>query len=289
MDNQRFDALVQRLFAPSTRRAGLRAFLATLATAAVSLAMPHHAAACKSRGDRCQKDGQCCSGQCVNRKPKNKNAKKGKKARKNRRPDAEGVCDCSGLQERCKGTGDCCVAAHFCRATSCSDVPVCCKSRGAPCDDDCDCCDDDSFCDGESGRCDDCGALKPTQQGPCETADDCCFEDDICKSIDPACPGREGDSQCCVPVAKECGEDCDCCVPLKCAAGACALPDGCSDSGQPCSTFGPDECCVVGDMCTSVICDAGTGLRCCRPTGPCDDDCECCGPVECVGGVCGGS
>lgn len=289
MDNQRFDALVKRLCAPSTRRDGLRVLLSVIAAELLAFAAPREAAACKSRGDRCQKDNQCCSGQCVGRKPKNKKAKKGKRVRKNRKADADGVCDCSGLQERCKGHGDCCVGAHFCRATSCSDVPVCCKVRGAPCDDDCDCCERDAFCDDESGRCDDCGPLKMTRQGPCETADDCCFEDDICKSIDPACEGRAGDTQCCVPVGKACGEDCDCCVPLKCVSGACALQDGCSETGEACSMPGPDGCCVTGDVCSTAVCNDGVAVVCCHPSGPCDDDCDCCGPVECVNGSCGGS
>jgi hypothetical protein len=287
MDNQRFDDLVRHLHALKNRRESVRAILAAAGAISAGLADPAGARACKGRGDRCQKNDQCCSGQCVDRKPKK--AKKGKKARKNRKPGAEGVCDCSGLQERCKGPGDCCVAAQFCRATSCSTVPVCCKVRGAPCDDDCDCCDDDSFCDGESGRCDDCGEFKQTQQGPCETADDCCFKDDICKSINPACEGRVGDSQCCVPVANECGEDCDCCEPLNCVSGVCTLQDGCSDSGQTCSTSGPDGCCVSGDVCSTAVCNGGVEVVCYRSSGPCDDDCDCCGPLECVNGLCGGS
>jgi hypothetical protein len=289
MDSRRFDLVTRKFYRRTNRRAGLRVLLAGILAETLEATFPINAAACKSRGDRCQKDNQCCSGQCVDRKPqKNKKAKKGKKARKNRKPDAEGICDCSGLQERCKGPGDCCSAVHMCRATSCSDVPVCCKGPADPCVDDCDCCDD-HFCDRESGRCEDCGELKKTRQGPCETTDDCCFEGDICKSIDPTCEGREGDSQCCVPVGNECDEDCDCCVPLKCASGVCALQDGCSGTGQACSIPGPDGCCVTGDVCSTAVCNGGVEVVCCHTSGPCDDDCDCCGPIECVNGVCGGA
>jgi hypothetical protein len=306
MQGNRFDTLVTRLHVTRSRREGLRILLAGLVSG-LSARFAGDAAAtdCLGKDRSCKKNADCCSGICKSRSSredartsghrvaaegKGKKGKKGKSKKKNKRKARKdgprGGCDCSGLQERCNDADDCCQDAFFCERNPCESHARCCKDIGAPCDGPCDCCGTNSFCDDEM-RCDTCGELKQTRRS-CTTTDECCFADDVCESIDPACEGRAGEKQCCVPRGLECEEDCDCCAPAVCALGKCATGVGCSDSGESCSLGSSGQCCT-GDLCLPVVCEGEDEPRCCRPAGPCEDDCDCCGPVECLNGRCGGT
>ncbi len=64
MDHRRFD-LLTRSIGNGSRRALLRATLATLASAFwIGPRAPEVAAACKPPGSRCKRSSQCCSGEC---------------------------------------------------------------------------------------------------------------------------------------------------------------------------------------------------------------------------------
>ncbi|MGH7963892.1 MAG: hypothetical protein ACRERD_19050 [Candidatus Binatia bacterium] len=255
MDNHRFDSLVKRLSAQTSRREGLRVLLASLAAGAAGFTTPPLAAACRRRGELCEKDAHCCSGGCGNIRKRRFKTKKGKVRHKR-----AGKCACSLTQEPCKIAEDCCSEGDACGPNDCVEGSVCCTAIGFPCTDDCDCCFD-AFC------CEECGGVcerKDCQetQEPCETADECCFEDDVCDFVDEDCPAGEGKA-CCVPAGKECEEDCDCCFPLLCDAdlGECVAPS---------STCLPDQ----------VTCAPGKKKPCCNEAFP-----HCCDPGS-IGGCC---
>jgi hypothetical protein len=233
------------------------------------------ASACKGRGRPCTKHGQCCSGGCGNKKRVKKKNGEFKK-------EKVGKCACSLTQESCNASKDCCDEADACGFNDCVDDPVCCKAAGFPCEDNCDCCFP-SFC--VDGRCDFLSDCSQTEE-VCETVDDCCFEEDDCASN-----GCVEGKVCCGKAGAECEDEedsCDCCHPLECVDGICVNP--CSNSGQNCAIGGgSSQCCAQGDVCQTVVCNEEVRALCCHPTGPCEDDCDCCGPIECVNGVCGGS
>lgn len=255
MDSLRFDTLAKQLYVVSSRRTGLRLFLASLAAGALGLPVPAAAADCQGKGQPCDKNEDCCSricrfpgfrkrdegqagqegragrqgvvaerrgrkgkkGQRCKRGAKGKKGRLGAERRKNCKDDKKkGTCDCSRLEDRCNVAADCCFADQACETNGCDEHTVCCNKQGGDCTDDCQCCGERSFCDEEGGRCEDCGEKKLTQEGPCEKDEDCCFEDDVCASIFPTCEGRQGDKQCCAKGDGACEETCDCCAPLFC-------------------------------------------------------------------------
>jgi hypothetical protein len=274
------------------------------------------AADCLGKDRACNKNEECCSGICEFRsgpsqdqvrrggrrrfaadrkgkKGKNKKGKKGhkKNRRKTRKSESKGGCDCSGLQERCNDGSDCCQAAFFCDVNGCAGHTRCCKGIDAPCEDSCDCCGVNAFCDEDSGRCDDCDDLVPTRQ-PCETTDDCCFEGDVCASIDPACAGRQGDKQCCVPEGNACGDDCDCCAGLACDADAktCVVPTGGCAPGEVVCQQPPDfhPCCPAGTTCSQFGCVTNEPRTCPAGADTCAQPLVFCGgpPVQSLDCAC---
>jgi hypothetical protein len=102
MSGDWFDALAAALARARPRRAMAAALAAALTSGAVvpgggpALAgQVYVEPACRGKGAKCRRGGQCCSGRCRKRKGKN-----GKKRR--------GVCRCSRYLEPCKDDGDCC-------------------------------------------------------------------------------------------------------------------------------------------------------------------------------------
>ena len=66
--NNQFDELTKNLAQSVTRRAALKKFglgLAGMALACFGLANKTEAGGCKSAGEKCPHNSQCCSGSCV--------------------------------------------------------------------------------------------------------------------------------------------------------------------------------------------------------------------------------
>src|SRR5919107_216666 len=121
MDECRFDNLARMMAGLKDRRAALRDMtgaglaLVSLAKADLGLAAEDDVLVegCRLSGDKCDKNNQCCSGDCRGGKKKKKK-KNGKKSKRK-----QGEC-------RCRGEGD-----------SCSKDSACCRG----------------FCNGNDGRC----------------------------------------------------------------------------------------------------------------------------------------
>lgn len=279
MENLRFDALAKRLYVLTSRPEGRRFLLSTLAAGFAVFAAPGRAVACRRRGDLCTRDGHCCSKACGNYRKRKLKDKKGKQ-----REERVGKCACSMTGERCKIAADCCNESDACGSNDCDEGSVCCRAAGFPCDDDCDCCGD-NIC----GESDTCEAKCSRTQEPCDGDDDCCFDDETCGQIARSCDAPAG-TVCCGTLGSSCEENCDCCLGFQCDEDEeeCIRP--CSNTGEICDTAsGPGACCRSGDTCGAVACSAGTGIRCCHSTGPCESDCDCCGAFQCLSGACGGA
>ena len=96
----------------------------------------------QAKGERCRKNGQCCSGRCKRKKHKR-----------------NGTCRCSALGARCGANTDCCGhemgtnTTPLCSVKSLGASARCCFDvAGAPCQKDEDCCGE-RFC-GAAGTCD---------------------------------------------------------------------------------------------------------------------------------------
>lgn len=135
MDDARFDRVTRVV----GRRGILRALLGIAGIAAAASPVTHVAAGpsaapefCRDSGagERCHKNGQCCSHDCKRKKHKHK-----------------GTCRCSPIGKPCGDDVDCCghdpqdsgsphCAAKFDDPT----VAVCCHGILGPCTKDADCC-----------------------------------------------------------------------------------------------------------------------------------------------------
>ena len=120
------------------RRAALREMtgaglaLVTLAKADLGLAAEDDVLVegCRLSGEKCDKNHQCCSGDCRGGK-KRKKKKDGKKSKRK-----EGEC-------RCRGEGDSCNKDAACCKGFCNNDGRCrCVPEGATCNKDSDCCKD---------------------------------------------------------------------------------------------------------------------------------------------------
>ena len=132
MDAGTFDLLTRCL----GRRGALRAALGLIGLGG-AMAVADDAAAgptiefcgAKTRGARCRRGRQCCSGRCKRKKGKNK-----------------GRCRCSPLGARCATPGDCCPPAFVnavlpaCSVGGTGIEAVCCMPEGAACQRSDDCC-----------------------------------------------------------------------------------------------------------------------------------------------------
>jgi hypothetical protein len=140
MDECRFDNLTRMMAGLKDRRAALRDMtgaglaLVSLAKADLGLAAADDVLVegCRLSGEKCDKDHQCCSGDCRGgkKKKKKKNDKNGKKNRRK-----EGEC-------RCRGEGD-----------SCSKDAACCRGYCHPNDGRCRCIPDNTTCNRDQDCC----------------------------------------------------------------------------------------------------------------------------------------
>lgn len=137
MDECRFDNLTRMMAGLKDRRAALRDMtgaglaLVSLAKADLGLAAEEDVLVegCRLSGEKCDKNQQCCSGDCRGAKKK-KNKKDGKKGKRR-----EGEC-------RCLGEGD-----------NCSKDSACCRGYCNPNDGRCRCIPDNSRCDRDQDCC----------------------------------------------------------------------------------------------------------------------------------------
>jgi hypothetical protein len=172
--------------------------------------------------------------------------------------DCGGGCPACGMGQRCLGHEDCesqsCGADGTCQMATCADG----VKNGAEADQDC------------GGQCEACPAGRD-----CTRAEDC--KEGVCDGFCqvPTCTdqvrnGQETDLDCgsnCPPCdnALHCVENADC-ISEQCVEGVCVDP-GCTNGrqndaetdidcgGGECGPCKPTEHCLVGNDCTSLICD----------------------------------
>jgi hypothetical protein len=132
MDATTFDLLTRVL----GRRAAVRAALGLVGLGGAVAGTDNAAAGptiafceAKTKGARCRRGRQCCSGRCKRKKGKHK-----------------GRCRCSPLGARCATLDDCCPPAFVnavlpaCSVGGASVAAVCCMPEGAACQRSDDCC-----------------------------------------------------------------------------------------------------------------------------------------------------
>lgn len=137
MDECRFDNLTRMVAGLKDRRAALREMtgaglaLVTLAKADLGLAAEGDVLVegCRLSGEKCDKNNQCCSGDCRGGKKKKKK-KNGKKSRRR-----EGEC-------RCRGEGD-----------SCNKDSACCRGRCNTNENRCRCIGENQLCTKDQDCC----------------------------------------------------------------------------------------------------------------------------------------
>lgn len=111
MDECRFDNLTRMMAGLKDRRAALRDMtgaglaLVSLAKADLGLAAEDDVLVegCRLSGEKCDKDHQCCSGDCKGSKKKKKKDKNGKKRKRK-----EGKCRCRSEGSSCNKDSACC-------------------------------------------------------------------------------------------------------------------------------------------------------------------------------------
>lgn len=168
MDGTSFDALARSLATSGSRR-GLvrRGALGALGAALAGLGARESAVAaeCRGRGDKCRRNGQCCSGKC-RRNKKCAAAGVGKPCNPNKPSDCKsGECGCTA-RDTTRQLVNC-----TCRSAGCIDV----AEQG--CEATADCCD--GFCLDSQDVC-----FPPQQQCIPEGAS-CADEPTLC------CPGLQ--------------------------------------------------------------------------------------------------
>ena len=218
---------------------------------------------CRSNGQKCNVDPECCSGRCTgnyclqsgicDKAPGQPCMRRSECCSFRCEPNpsaASLLCTpyCMGLGAMCSSTVECCSLG--CHGGVCS--PNLCNTVGTSCDRDGDCC---------SGKCihnPDSGA----QPGKCESIPGSCLPSGEACSADDA-----GAAACC---SKSCT-----------SAGRCDLGGSeCREQGTPCNTS--SDCC--GNL-TCVPNQQGV-LACYAPCLQDGDNCST-GP-DCCSGVCGG-
>lgn len=197
MDSTRFDALTRSLATAKSRRAFVRAAIATV-SAGIGGALSHpsvQADDCKSDGKRCKKHGQCCSGVCA----------PGPTAESTSTSDS--VC-CTPHADESTCGGRCGPQVN-----NCGETIDCGSCLGDPCARDGDCASD-NCCE---ATCIDCSSVSETATN-CNGCDTCCecFEGD-----------NFGPPYCCTDPTQICGtypNDVCCANQLECVDGACVNP-----------------------------------------------------------------
>lgn len=232
---------------------------------------------CRSEGEVCAKDGDCCNHQCDN-----------------------GFClvlkECDVAGEACDNGKDCC--SGVC-ADDGSGYHSCvflggCRPYGELCRKDADCCNNPASAD--PGVCN----LITETIGRCENPQGCAPAGELCGAgyhdccpcaipqSSPGCPNEKGDLFCqetifgvsrcfsddCVVEGGSCKDDTDCCGGV-CTGGACDPGLACRADLEPCAM--PDQCCC------GICAPDQAGLLVCCPGGscipeeqPCTTDADCC-------------
>jgi hypothetical protein len=207
---------------------------------------------CRTEGDLCDEDADCCSGVC----------------------GVDGRCpvtaECQTIGEPCTGFHECCsgVCADPGIGTTICQYPSGCRSIGEVCLVDDDCCGALCQPEGSTGlnRCE-----KPANPG--------------CLPTGEVCGGSAyGNSNNCCPSGPDGGSDL--CLPTEIGITRCygvGTNDTCLEDGEPC-TFG-DECC--GGFCLpnqdgDLVC----GSDCVPKDGVCTTHADCCDDMVCEDGVC---
>ena len=139
MDECRFDNLTRMMAGLKDRRAALRDMtgaglaLVSLAKADLGLAAEDDVLVegCRLSGDKCDKNNQCCSGDCRGGKKKKK--KKDKNGKKNKRK--QGECKCRSEGSSCSKDSACC--RGYCNK---NDGRCRCIPDNTTCNKDSDCC-----------------------------------------------------------------------------------------------------------------------------------------------------
>lgn len=224
---------------------------------------------CKTRGDSCTADKDCCSDRC------------------------DGTCassgDCSVHGDSCYSDGDCCT--HPPGMNSCVWLGVTAGSRclASTCRHESDVCTtSNQCCRGQcsnSNRCQSGSAACLTYGLSCSEGDECCS--DLCRGsgYQWSCQKLDG----CQPVGEPCNDDSVCCSKT-CTDGHCASSTSgtgaCLNEGEPCLG-------VLGQCCSPLSCIYdwfSTVSRCsslvqgsCRATGDaCAFEAQCCNGARCV-------
>jgi hypothetical protein len=245
---------------------------------------------CRSEGEVCTEDNDCCNYQCD-----------------------QGFClimpECDPAGEACDHDDECCSRACRDNGTgfrSCQFIGGC-RPTGELCRKDKECCNDPAY--GGPGVCE----MITADIGRCDNPTGCAPAGEICKpdsdhdccpcatpQSSPGCPNPNGDVFCrdtifgvkrcfsddCVVEDGPCENDEDCCGD-ECVDGTCAPGDSCLEDLEPCA-FSDQCCCLIcapddnGDL---VCCPEGT--ECIPVDGPCTTDADCCDGNCTRDGVCG--
>ena len=156
-------------------------------------------------------------------------------------------------------------------------------------------CDPAIVCNSNTGTC-----LAPQMpSGPCDETSDCvasveCGTDNLCGGTDALCSGN--DDNLCDP-SLVCNSNTGTCLAPQMTSGPCDETPDCVASvecGSDNVCGGTDALCLVNDdnLCNApLVCNSNTGT-CLVPqltSGPCDENADCAGSVECGSdNVCGG-
>jgi hypothetical protein len=294
MDPNRFDELTKHIADGVSRRkvfkgiggSAIGGLLALTGAGRAGATNDHDDHDCDDVGKRCDKNKDCCTGKC-----------------KDRRCVCKNDDDCPGP----KGKDRQCLVAR-CRSNgTCEIVP---KPSGASCDDGNRCTVNDT-CDGNGacipGPIKNCDDNNPCTEDSCDPdtgkcrhkkIPDCCRKDSECKDDDPCTKNTCQDNVCvhqpipdCCRTAADCddGNPCtrDTCKDHTCRHRQipnCCRTDGDCDDADACTTdlcdpatgecrYEPVICPDDNDKCTVTICD--TKLGCvtqpitCENLGPC--------------------
>jgi hypothetical protein len=274
MDGSRFDDLAKSFGAQRTRR-GMLGALAGAALAAVGFGKAASARTCRSVGNACSTNGDCCSANCVTEGRTRK------------------ICRCTADRD-CPGgvclAGDCCIppaddvtCAGLCgpQTNNCGQ-PVacapCCTPTAQSCQTNGQCC---------SGVCaaGSCAGGAVADGGACDEDGDCLNRHccaGVCRTLDTdpgncgACGAvcRIGES--CTAGVCTCGSNPRCPIDQQCVSGAC--------------TVGCDAVTCAAACGEGAQCFAGPERHYCYPSSggydcgqPCNRDAECSRGYACAG------
>ncbi len=199
------------------------------------------ATGCRSVGEKCRNDSQCCTTHCKKSTGKCACINSGS-CQANRecctKVCKRGRCVCKKVGETCTLNGECCGTL----ASSACQNGKCCKKVGATCKDNNQCCGDATCQNGECA----CGPfLTPCGDTCCDPTFETCCNGKCCGACQTCDPGTgqcvnmctDGEKCCLTPFATHggfcCPQDQECCIGSSIAFGCCE-PGHC-DQGICCS------------------------------------------------------